>query len=304
MSEQENERLKHQFTASINPIATSEDAETKRRTFEAEVYSGGLIDNHYFWGRNGVVIDLQNIQLKSKIGLVDEHFGGKRIGVATSFDVNDKFKASGHFLTNPKAQEIVADMDDGYPFQMSWWADPETIEEVKQGTVVTVNGKQFTGPLHIFRNVRVHEITICGVGADTETSVQAFSSKSNQQINQQEDTSVDLDQAKARIAELETERDTAQAELKQFKSKQRQNEINALEAELKTQFSVEDKAAYAAMDDASFSFTAKQLRQFSGKNSPTNNGPSNLFTHQAKSDGNEKQTFGAGSLVDQAKQRK
>ena len=300
MSEQDNERLKHQFTATINPIATSEDAETKRRTFEAEVYSGGLIDNHYFWGRNGVVIDLQNIQLKSKIGLVDEHFGGKRIGVATSFDVNDKFKASGHFLSNPKAQEIVADMDDGYPFQMSWWADPETIEEVKQGTVVTVNGKKFTGPLHIFRNVRVHEITICGVGADTETSVQAFSSKSNQQINQQEDTSVDLDQAKARIAELETERDTAQAELKQFKSEQRQKDINALEAELKAQFSAEDKTAYAEMTDTAFAFTAKQLRQFSAKPEPVKPVlPASLTTHQAT--GGEQNQFSGKRLSEQAK---
>lgn len=300
MSEQDNERLKHQFAASINPIATSEDAETKRRTFEAEVYSGGLIDNHYFWGRNGVVIDLQNIQLKSKIGLVDEHFGGKRIGVATSFDVNDKFKASGHFLSNPKAQEIVADMDDGYPFQMSWWADPETIEEVSQGTVVTVNGKQFTVPLHIFRNVRVHEITICGVGADTETSVQAFSSKSNQPINQQEDTSVDLDQAKARIAELETERDEAQAELKQFKSEQRQKDINALEAELKAQFSAEDKTAYAEMTDTAFAFTAKQLRQFSAKPEPAKPAlPSSLTTHQAT--GGEQNQFSGKRLSEQAK---
>ncbi|HRA91214.1 MAG TPA: hypothetical protein PLR79_03390, partial [Acinetobacter sp.] len=62
---------------------------------------------------------------------------------------------------------------------------------------------------------------------------------------------------------------------------------------------------YTAMDDSSFSFTAKQLRQFSAKNTPANASPSHLFTHQAKGDeSNEKQTFGAGSLVDQAKQRK
>lgn len=65
----------------------------KRRTFEAEVYSGGRIDNHYYWGRAGVVIDLQGLQLKPKTGLVEEHFGGKRVGVATSYEISQTFKA-------------------------------------------------------------------------------------------------------------------------------------------------------------------------------------------------------------------
>jgi hypothetical protein len=49
---------------------------------------------------------------------------------------------------------------------------------------------------------------------------------------------------------------------------------------LKTQFSAEDKAAYAAMDDASFSFTAKQLRQFSGKTVLQIMAQAILFTHR------------------------
>ena len=82
-----------------------EDGETKRRTFEAEVYSGGRIDNHYYWGRSGVVIDLQGLQLKAKTGLVEEHFGGKRVGVATSYEINQTFRAKGHFLSNAKLKK-------------------------------------------------------------------------------------------------------------------------------------------------------------------------------------------------------
>ena len=215
MPDPNEEHLKHQFTAVNVPITVTEDEDKKRRTFDAEVYSGGRIDNHYYWGRSGVVIDLQGLQLKPKTGLVEEHFGGKRVGVATSYDVTQKFKAKGHFLSNPKAKEIVQDIDEEYPFQMSWWADPESIEEIAPGKTAFVNGQEFTGPLHIFRNVRVHEITICGIGADTQTSVQAFSGKTNPNPTK-EDTDVDLVQAQAKITELTGQVNTLTEQNKQF----------------------------------------------------------------------------------------
>ena len=290
MPDELKEHLKHQFTAVNVPISINEDDTKKRRTFDAEVYSGGRIDNHYYWGRSGVVIDLQNIQLKPKIGLVEEHFGGLRVGVATEFETTNKFKAKGHFLSNPRAQEIVTDADEEYPFQMSWWADPDSIEEISAGKTITVNGQEFTGPLHVFRNVRVHEITICGVGADTQTSIQAFSGKTNS--TPQEDINMsELEQEKAARLKAEQERDQAQTELKKFKAEKRTEDIAALQTELNTQFSADDTKAYTDMDDVAFSFMAKQLRQFSSKQPPAgqqqqpipaiNPALQNLFNHQA-----------------------
>ncbi|ATZ62942.1 hypothetical protein [Acinetobacter bereziniae] len=317
MPEENKDQLKHQFTAVNVPIVLAEDGTSKRRTFDAEVYSGGRIDNHYFWGRSGVVIDLQNIQLKTKIGLVEEHFGGLRVGVATEFETTNKFRAKGHFLSNPRAQEIVSDADEEYPFQMSWWADPESIEEISAGKTITVNGQEFTGPLHVFRNVRVHEITICGVGADTQTSIQAFSSKTNS--NPIEDTNVtELEQAKAAQKKAEEERDAAQNELKKFKADKRAEDITALETTLNKQFSAEEKKSYTDMDDLSFNFLSQQLKQFSaGTQLPTgqpngNNIPNqfaHLFSHQANggqggasnSDQPHKFTSGAQAFADQKK---
>jgi len=282
-----NEHLKHQFTAVNVPISVNEDGEKKRRTFDAEVYSGGRIDNHYYWGRSGVVIDLVNLQLKPKTGLVEEHFGGKRVGVATSYDVGSKFRAKGHFLSNPKAKEIVQDIDEEYPFQMSWWADPESVEEVAPGKTVTVNGQEFMGPLHVFRNVRVHEITICGVGADTQTSVEAFSSKpSSQDKNQPEDTDVtELEQAQAAQKQAEKARDDALEELKQFKSQKRTGDIAALQTELNT------------------TFTSKQPP--AGQQSQNNTVPphlAHLFKHQATGGNNQQRGAGGnqGSSLDDA----
>ena len=319
MPDEVKNHLMHQFTAVNVPISVNEDGEKKRRTFDAEVYSGGRIDNHYYWGRSGVVIDLQGLQLKSKIGLVEEHFGGKRVGVATSYDVSNKFRAKGHFLSNPKAKEIVQDIDEEYPFQMSWWADPESIEEIAPGKTIEVNGQTFTGPLHIFRNVRVHEITICGVGADTQTTIEAFSGKTQ---NQPEDTNVtELEIAQAAQKQAETERDAAQSELKKFKADKREEDIKALETSLNKQFSAEEKTSYTNMDDSAFSFMSQQLKQFSSGGQPpagqqqqnTTIPPqlAHLFNHQATGGqggqqgqgGNDQHRFTAGAqaFADQQK---
>ena len=300
MPDEVKNHLMHQFTAVNVPISVNEDGEKKRRTFDAEVYSGGRIDNHYYWGRSGVVIDLQGLQLKSKIGLVEEHFGGKRVGVATSYDVSNKFRAKGHFLSNPKAKEIVQDIDEEYPFQMSWWADPESIEEIAPGKTIEVNGQTFTGPLHIFRNVRVHEITICGVGADTQTTIEAFSGKTQ---NQPEDTDVtELEKAQAEIAALKLKNTELETQNKQFAAAKREAEITALGKDLGKEFSAEDIAEMKTLDESTFAFSAKQLRQFSVTKPPeqktpgTNPALAHLFSHQATGDQGGQQ----GSTLDQA----
>ena len=236
--------------------------------------------------------------------------------------INQNITVTGDFLRNAKAREVVDDADDGYPFQMSMFIDPGSVEEVGQGVSVVVNGQTFTGPIAVFRNNRIREFTICSTGADRNTSIKAFSGKPN--LNQpKEDTDVtELEQAKEALKKAETERDNAQAELKQFKAQKRAEDIAALEAELKTQFSADDKTAYTNMDDSVFAFTAKQLRQFSaGDQQPpagqqqqqaplANPAFAHLFTHQAnqqqggqKPSGNQEHQLSAGAKAFAAQQK-
>lgn len=274
----------------------------KKRTFSGVAYSGEVITDHWYWKQ--VIFDLDSMQIKGRIPALLEHSSYQRAGAIENHSISYEsgLTVSGILLSNEFGAQVASDSDDGFPWQMSVRIEPSSIDEIQAGNTVTVNGKLLHGPVTVFRGGRIREVSFCALGADENTMAVAASHNPN---NPQEDTDVtELEQVKAALQQAETERDNALNELKQFKAQKRNDDIAALEKELKTQFSAEDKAAYTAMDDASFSFTAKQLRQFSGKNSPANNGPSNLFTHQAKSDGNEKQTFGAGSLVDQAKQRK
>lgn len=274
----------------------------KKRTFSGVAYSGEVITDHWYWKQ--VIFDLDSMQIKGRIPALLEHSSYQRAGAIESHSISYEsgLTVSGILLSNEFGAQVASDSDDGFPWQMSVRIEPASIDEIQAGNTVTVNGKLLHGPITVFRGGRIREVSFCALGADENTMAVAASHNPN---NPNEDTDVtELEQVKDALKQAETERDNALNELKQFKADKRNDDISALEKELKTQFSAEDKAAYTAMDDASFSFTAKQLRQFSAKNSPANNGPSNLFTHQAKSDGNEKQTFGAGSLVDQAKQRK
>ena len=276
----------------------------KKRTFSGVAYSGEVITDHWYWKQ--VIFDLDSMQIKGRIPALLEHSSYQRAGAIESHAISYEsgLTVNGILLSNEFGAQVASDSDDGFPWQMSVRIEPSSIDEIQAGNTVTVNGKLLHGPITVFRGGRIREVSFCALGADENTMAVAASHNPN---NPQEDTDVtELEQANAALQQAETERDNALNELKQFKANKRNDDISALEKELKTQFSAEDKTAYTAMDDASFSFTAKQLRQFSGKNNPANNGAtSNLFSHQAKADeNNEKQNFGAGSLVDQAKQRK
>ncbi|WP_151800728.1 hypothetical protein [Acinetobacter junii] len=301
MPKTEEKQNKYCFRLGQLNVDAQEDGK-KKRTFSGVAYSGEVITDHWYWKQ--VIFDLDSMQIKGRIPALLEHSSYQRAGAIESHSISYEtgLTVSGILLSNEFGAQVASDSDDGFPWQMSVRIEPSSIDEIQAGNTVTVNGKLLHGPITVFRGGRIREVSFCALGADENTMAVAASHNPN---NPQEDTDVtELEQAKAALKQAETERDNALNELKQFKADKRNEDISALEKELKTQFSAEDKAAYTAMDDASFSFTAKQLRQFSGKNSPANNGPSNLFTHQAKSDGNEKQTFGAGSLVEQAKQRK
>ena len=287
MPEMNEERSKLLFNASSMEVLQPE-GESKKRKFKGVAYAGGRVDGHWYWGRSGVVFDLDGIEIDKPTALLEEHFSSGRVGVVKQVSTTGKIEVEGDFLSNTKAKEIVQDSDDGFPFQMSMYIDPGSIEEVSNGKSVVVNGQTFEGPITVFRQNRIREFTICTTGADRNTSINAFSGK---QQTKQEDTNVtELEQAKEAQKQAEKQRDDALAELNKFKADQRAENIASLQKELNTTFSAEDLKSYTDMDDAVFSFAAKQLRQFSANKPPAglqqqSNTVSphlaHLFSHQA-----------------------
>ena len=301
MPEMNEERSKLLFNASSMEVLQPE-GESKKRKFKGVAYAGGRVDGHWYWGRSGVVFDLDGIEIDKPTALLEEHFSSGRVGVVKQVSTTGKIEVEGDFLSNTKAKEIVQDSDDGFPFQMSMYIDPGSIEEVSNGKSVVVNGQTFEGPITVFRQNRIREFTICTTGADRNTSINAFSGK---QQTKQEDTNVtELEQAKEAQKQAEKQRDDALTELNKFKADQRAENIASLQKELNTTFSAEDLKSYTDMDDAVFAFTTKQLRQFSATQPQKSQLPDYLTKHQAQGGQNQ---FNAGqpqSIADLAKARK
>lgn len=310
MPELNEEQGKYLFSLSAVDIVPQVEGD-KKRTFKGTAYGGGRVDGHWFWGRNGVVFDLEGIEIPTPTPLLEEHFSTSRVGVVKEVGINQNITVTGDFLRNAKAREVVDDADDGYPFQMSMFIDPGSVEEVGQGVSVVVNGQTFTGPVAVFRNNRIREFTICSTGADRTTSVNAFSAKPGTTNQPTEDTDVtELEKAQAAQKQAEQERDDALADLKKFKADKREGDIKALETALNKQFSAEEKTSYTNMDDTSFAFMSQQLTQFSAGTQPPAGQqqqqqiPSHLthlFSHQATGgQGGQGQGGNQGSALDQA----
>lgn len=291
MPDPNEERLKYLFNAAAIEVPKAEEGQ--KRKFKGTAYAGGRVDGHWYWGRSGVVFDLDGIEIDKPTALLEEHFGSSRIGVVQTVDTNGKIDVSGDFLTNAKAQEIVQDSDDGFPFQMSMMIDPGSIEEVTQGKTVIVNGQSFEGPITIFRQNRIREFTICSTGADRNTSIKAFSGKANPNPTKEDTDVTELEKAQAKITELEGQVNTLTEQNRQFAAAKREAEITALGKDLGKEFSAEDVEEMKKLDDSAFAFSAKQLRQFSAGNTqpPAEQTPqpapavnpafAHLFTHQA-----------------------
>ena len=283
---QTNEQSKDQFCFELGQFAVEQSVEgKKKRTFSGIAYSGEPVVDHWYWDR--IIFDLDSLQIKGRIPALLEHRTSQRAGAINSHSISHEkgLEISGDLLSNEFGTQVAQDSDDGFPWQMSVRIEPSKTEEIAADQSVFVNGKNYQGPITVFRGGRIREVSFCALGADDNTSAVAASHKPKK-FNQQEDTNVtELEQAKEAQKQAEKQRDDALAELNKFKADQRAENIASLQKELNTTFSAEDLKSYTDMDDAVFAFTAKQLRQFSGKQEPQKQGlPSQLFSHQANGD--------------------
>lgn len=307
----EEEHKPNQYCFQVGNLNVDQAEEgKKKRTFSGVAYSGEVITDHWYWDR--IIFDLDSMQIKGRIPALLDHSTRQRAGAINSHSIDHQngLTVSGDLMSNEFGTQVAQDSDDGFPWQMSVRIEPSAVEEIQAGASVTVNGKVHQGPITVFRGGRIREVSFCALGADDNTNAVA-ASHSPKQFNQPEDTDVtELEQAQAKIRELEGQVNTLTEQNKQFAAAKREAEITALGKDLGKEFSAEDIEEMKKLDDGAFAFSAKQLRQFSaGSQQPpatpqTQQTPSvnpafaHLFTHQANP-GQGGQTP-QGSALDQA----
>jgi len=155
----------------LSPPATGDGP--RRRTFSGVAYSGDLIR---YYG-SPLVIDLASLSLPESCPVLLQHNRDKRVGVC-SLVVSDAASAlvcQGRLLANDEAQQLAADADEGFPWQLSVHAESGSVETVKAGVSVQVNGRALTGPLAICRQTRIRELSFTPTGVDHRTEAHVLS---------------------------------------------------------------------------------------------------------------------------------
>ena len=142
-------------------------------TFELVAYTGRSI--RQAWSRNPLVVDLSGMDAsRQSIPILWGHDSSidSVLGQSTQI-VNDgqQLIVAGELIGEGEtAQKVIALARRGMKFQASIGADTSRIENVAPGQSVTVNGREFSGPISVVRGSALRETSIVLMGADANTS--------------------------------------------------------------------------------------------------------------------------------------
>lgn len=267
----------------FTPTVAERDEKGLPRRFEGVAYSGGVIPGYGWHG--DAAIDLASLSLpEGQIFALVDHDPGKRAGKLTAQLAGNQVLVSGEFFAATEAgKEVAALFSEGAPWQMSVGIQAKA--ENGDRRTVEVNGKSLSVDT-VFRQAVLREVSFVPVGADPHTSVAAFARDGLN--SQHEESAMDLEKLKARVAELEAqladkdaELTTASAELvtlRQFKADARKRDVERLQDDLSLDMSAEELDMYAAMPDKTFALVEVRLR---GEQKARADSAAHLFQEQA-----------------------
>ncbi|MCC6193751.1 MAG: hypothetical protein IT518_04715 [Burkholderiales bacterium] len=272
------------------------------REFSGVAYGGGVVTDHPFL--DSVVFDLASTTLVTPAAALYGHFD--EVGVIESASVGERIEITGKLFADlaGNAAKIASMADRGLPWQLSVGIWPGRIEEVRAGVKVALNGREIDGPVTVFRDNRVREVSFVSLGADHTTKATIFTAVSEggrrsipatelsmpEQISREEydRTVAELNaQITAANAATATEKTRADALEAQFAARQRDERVAAVKALFTAsgrEFTDEKAKPYLEMDETTFTAVSADLKAAPARDP-------NLFSHQA--------TDGAGDVSGQ-----
>lgn len=151
---------------------TARSLNVSAKSFEALAYTGGTLRLPNF--QYPVVVDLARLQLgKSLIANLD-HDATKRVGHIPASGVRNDGRQlwlTGYLSANTEwREEVLASYREGFVWQASIEAGVDDGHEVGRGRPVSVNGRDFTGPLFIAA-ATLKGLAFVSHGADDNTVV-------------------------------------------------------------------------------------------------------------------------------------
>lgn len=149
----------------------SDEKASMKRSFSMLAHTGKLISR--WWGH--MVLDMDGAKYRQKVALIKDHNLQQPLGFSTKIKRTKRgIEATGKMLKNKEAAQVTSYSKQGYPWQASLMAVPTRVENVEPGATSMVNGREVLGPVTIFREWGLHELTLTTLGADDDTTTEAF----------------------------------------------------------------------------------------------------------------------------------
>lgn len=187
-----------------------ENTETPRQ-FTGIAHSGQVFTK---WGTR-YIVDLSNIQYRTKTGVLLEHNVHEKVGVGALSVSPQGLQIDGTLLSTEQGKHVADTSDEGYPWELSAYIQSARQEQLREGEMV-VNGITVAAPVVILRDCSVREVSFVAVGADAHTNAVVLSdgtdfkpdfSLSNQpkENTMTEAEQAEFDALKEKVSQLETE---------------------------------------------------------------------------------------------------
>lgn len=231
-------------SADISPITDG------KRRLTGIAYAGGIITDHRSYDR--VAFDLSSTTLATPIPLLCNHDHDCTIGVITTAIIDSAVRIESELFTgiDADADEVANKADAGMPWQLSVGIYPGEITELSAGTRVVLNGVTVEGPLIVFRNNRIREVSVVALGADSRTTTTVFNlhhqespmSSQTEHTEAQELTLQALQEENAQLKNI----------IAQFHAEQRTAQVKELFSVLGREYTEASAALYVTFTDEQF----------------------------------------------------
>ncbi len=208
--------------SAAQPVALAGRAD-EVRTFKGTANSG----KPFGYGGTQAVVDFEGLRHKASVPVLLEHSPVKMAGVCRLSVTADGLIAEGSLLSNEFGTQIAEAADQGFPWEMSVYAQAESYEELAAGAVLSVNGNEVTGPAVILRRCTIREVSFTAVGVDSETEAVVLSDgsplpdifKQPVELSMTPEEKKAFDDLQAEKAEVEQKLKAAEAENRKIRVK-------------------------------------------------------------------------------------
>ena len=183
-------------------VEAANEGEKQMPRFRMVAYTGGTMRISGF--PHPVVVDLEGLAIdRQDIPVRLDHNPRQGVGHTQRVLIeNGQVIAEGLVSRDTSwARDVAKSGVNGFPWQASIGAAVVDAEFVPNGQSITVNGRTFTGPLHVVRQAILKEISFVDSGADAATSARIAAQNKEQAVmedmktNPQDDARQDAGQA-------------------------------------------------------------------------------------------------------------